>query len=90
MRIVGQTSPTPVPPLVASNTDVGTLRSAFLEAHQDATMRSLMDELLLQRFTLPDPASYAILRDRFEAATDYWKAHRFAPVIPTPFVTNAR
>jgi ABC-type phosphate/phosphonate transport system substrate-binding protein len=90
VRIVGQTSPTPIPPLVASNTDVGTLRSAFLEAHQDATMRSLMDELLLQRFTLPDPKSYAILRDRFEAATRYWRAHRFAAAIPSAFVTNPR
>jgi hypothetical protein len=90
VRIVGQTSPTPIPPLVASNSGVDALRSAFLEAHRDAAMRSLMDKLLLQRFTLPDPASYAVLRDGFEAATHYWRAHRFAATIPSAFVTKRR
>ncbi len=90
VRIVGRTSPTPIPPLVASDMDIDALRSAFLEAHQDASVRSLLDRLLLQRFTVPDPASYAVLRDRFEAATRYWSIHRFATTIPPAFVTNHR
>jgi ABC-type phosphate/phosphonate transport system substrate-binding protein len=90
VRIVGQTSPTPIPPLVASDSAADALRSAFLDAHRHAAARSLMDKLLLQRFTLPDPKSYAVLRDGFEAATHYWRAHRFAATIPSAFVTKRR
>jgi ABC-type phosphate/phosphonate transport system substrate-binding protein len=90
VRIVGCTSPTPIPPLVASGSGADALRSAFQEAHRDAALRSLMDQLLLQRFTLPDPKSYGILRERFETAAHYWSQHRFADTIPAAFVTNHR
>jgi len=30
-----------------------------------------MDELLLLGFTLPDSSAYAVLRERFDAATAY-------------------
>jgi ABC-type phosphate/phosphonate transport system substrate-binding protein len=83
VRIVGQTVATPIPPLVASREGLDqegrdALQSAFLEAHQSASMRAIMDQLLLQRFARPDPATYGVLRERFEAAISYWGAHRFA------------
>jgi ABC-type phosphate/phosphonate transport system substrate-binding protein len=83
VRIVGQTAPTPIPPLVASREgldeeDLDALQSAFLDAHRSASIKTIMDKLLLQRFTRPDSASYAVLRERFEAATAYWRSHRFA------------
>jgi len=88
VRIVGRTPPTPIPPLVASNTAIEPLRAALLEAHTHAASKSLMDELLLERFSLPDPASYAALRHSFDAAARYWSTHRFARVLPASFVTN--
>jgi hypothetical protein len=47
-----------------------------------------MDPLLLQRFVLPEAASYEVLRDGFESATRYWSQHRFADSMPGAFVTN--
>jgi ABC-type phosphate/phosphonate transport system substrate-binding protein len=88
VRIVGRTSPTPIPPLVASDSVADTLRSAFQEAHRDVALRSLMEPLLLQRFVLPEAASYGVLRDGFESATRYWSQHRFADSMPDAFVTN--
>jgi hypothetical protein len=49
---------------------------------------SLMDRLLMRRFAEPDAAAYAVLRDRFEETARYWRAHRFAAIVPTAFVTN--
>jgi ABC-type phosphate/phosphonate transport system substrate-binding protein len=88
VRIVGRTSPTPIPPLVASGRVAEALRSAFQEAHRDVALRGLMDPLLLQRFVLPEAASYEVLRDGFESATRYWSQHRFADSMPGAFVTN--
>ncbi|MDB6086550.1 MAG: ABC-type transport system substrate-binding protein [Gammaproteobacteria bacterium] len=90
VRIVGQTARTPIPPLVASPEalrapDALRLQSAFLEAHRSAANRSLMDKLLLERFTRPEPSSYAVLRDGYEAATRYWGAHRLARSIHPAF-----
>jgi hypothetical protein len=44
-----------------------------------------MDKLLLQRFTRPNPSSYVVLRERFEAAREYWGSHRFAAVTHPAF-----
>ena len=71
VRVVGQTVPTPIPPMVASATsasesEIAALRSAFLEAHQSASLKSLMDELLLLGFARPTANAYAVLRERFE------------------------
>jgi ABC-type phosphate/phosphonate transport system substrate-binding protein len=101
VRIVGQTARTPIPPLVASTQaasagNFDALRSAFLEAHQSvaqagveanqgASTRSVMEDLLLERFARPDPSSYAVLRERFETATRYWSSHPFAAVIHPTF-----
>jgi ABC-type phosphate/phosphonate transport system substrate-binding protein len=83
VRVVGQTVPTPIPPLVASATSasetaLAALHAAFLEAHQMASIKALMDDLLLLQFARPAPSSYAVLRDRFDAATAYWATHRLA------------
>jgi ABC transporter, phosphonate, periplasmic substrate-binding protein len=83
VRVVGQTTPTPIPPLVASaaplpENAVAALRAAFLEAHHSAPLKPLMDELLLRRFAPGDADSYTQLRERFGAATAYWARHRLA------------
>ncbi|HWJ34190.1 MAG TPA: PhnD/SsuA/transferrin family substrate-binding protein [Steroidobacteraceae bacterium] len=87
VRVVGNTAPTPIPPLVASQEGLDALQSAFLEAHQNASMKAMMDQLLLERFVRPEPSSYAVLRDRFEAATRYWGSHRFAGTTHPAFAT---
>jgi ABC-type phosphate/phosphonate transport system substrate-binding protein len=91
VRVVGQTIPTPIPPLVASamtvsEKELAALRSAFLEAHQSASLKALMDELLLLRFARPDPNAYAVLRERFDAATAYFRSHRLAAMTHPAFV----
>jgi ABC-type phosphate/phosphonate transport system substrate-binding protein len=83
VRVVGQTLPTPIPPLVASaaatsQKDLAALQLAFLQAHQNPSQKSLMDELLLLGFARPDPNAYAVLRERFDAATAYWRSNRLA------------
>jgi ABC-type phosphate/phosphonate transport system substrate-binding protein len=91
VRVVGQTVPTPIPPLVASATaasekERAALQSAFLEAHQSTSLKPLMDELLLLGFARPDPNAYAVLRERFDAATAYWSSHRLAAHTHPAFV----
>jgi len=86
VRVVGKTSPTPIPPLVASQSSTDALQTAFLEVHRNAAMRSVMDGLLLQRFSLPHPADYVMLRDRYEAAIRYWRSHRLAKIIHPAFI----
>jgi len=82
--------------LAASAGNLDALRSAFLEAHQNvgqagleanrgASMKSVMEGLLLERFTRPDPSSYAVLRERFETATRYWRSRPFAAIIHPAF-----
>jgi ABC-type phosphate/phosphonate transport system substrate-binding protein len=85
VRIVGRTAATPIPPLVASGAGIETLQAAFLGCQADAGTRSLMAELLLQRFALPDPAAYAVLRRRYHIAMRYWSTRRFAHSIPPAF-----
>jgi ABC-type phosphate/phosphonate transport system substrate-binding protein len=89
VRVVSSTDPTPIPPLVASpplvaaplaasEQELAALQSAFLEAHQSASLKSLMDELLLLQFAQPVWTDYSVLRQRFGAATAYWASHRLA------------
>jgi len=83
VRVIAETVPTPIPPLVASlgtlpGKDLAALQSAFLEAHLSAPLKSLMEELLLLRFTRPDSGAYAVLRERLDEATAYWASHRLA------------
>jgi ABC-type phosphate/phosphonate transport system substrate-binding protein len=85
VRVIGQTAPTPIPPLVASAEGLGVLPSAFLEAHQNTATVTLMNKLLLQRFVRPDPQGYRVLRDGFEAARQYWGTHPLAEVTHPAF-----
>ncbi len=91
VRVVGETLPTPIPPLVASATaaserDLAALQSSFVKAHQNASLKPLMDELLLLGFARPDSNAYAVLRQRFDAATAYWSSHRLAAHAHSAFV----
>lgn len=89
VRVVGRTTPTPIPPLVASqSTDEGViaaLSSALAAAHTDSTLRPLMDGLLLQRFATPDPQAYAILRQRWVETIEYWRERPVAAVSHAAF-----
>jgi ABC-type phosphate/phosphonate transport system substrate-binding protein len=91
VRVVGQTVRTPIPPLVASamaatDKERAALQSAFLEAHQSVSLKRLMDELLLLGFVRPQPSAYAVLRERFDTATAYWRSHRLAAHTHPAFV----
>jgi ABC-type phosphate/phosphonate transport system substrate-binding protein len=86
LRVVARTAPTPIPPLVASWPGFDSLQAAFLEAHRSASMMSLMDGLLLQRFAQPNPAAYDVLRDRFLETRRYWRDHALAEVMHPAFV----
>jgi ABC-type phosphate/phosphonate transport system substrate-binding protein len=91
VRVVGQTVATPIPPLVASATaaserERAALQSAFLEAHENASLKPFMDELLLLGFARPDSNAYAVLRERFDAAAAYWGSHRLAAHTHPAFV----
>lgn len=89
VRVIAQTAPTPIPPLVASMDGLEPLSAAFLAAHESADAKPLMDALLLRRFARPDPASYAVLRQRFKSATRYWTSRRLATVIHPAFALRA-
>jgi ABC-type phosphate/phosphonate transport system substrate-binding protein len=86
LRVVGRTAPTPIPPLVASHAGFDTLRAAFLEAHEIASIQPLMADLLLERFVRPDSNSYDALRSNFETATQYWKEHPLAANVHPAFL----
>jgi ABC-type phosphate/phosphonate transport system substrate-binding protein len=85
LRIIGQTTPTPIPPLVASGPGFEALRAAFLEAHQIPTVAPLMKALLLERFVRPEPASYDVLGSNRETAIQYWREHRLAATVHPAF-----
>ena len=94
VRVVGRTEPTPIPPLVASPEpaaeadtaeSVARLSSAFAVAHSTPAARPLMEQLLLQRFVRPDPASYALLQERYAAATEFWRSRALAAVTHAAF-----
>ena len=85
VRIVARTGRTPIPPLVASQAPDPRLQAAFLQAHENPALKALMAELLLERFVLPDPASYDALRLNWTAATQYWKAHTLAGTVHPTF-----
>ena len=84
-RVVARTARTAIPPLVSNSAGAAALQAAFLQAHRDATLRSLMDELLLARFVRPDSADYDRLRNEFEAAARYWGARPLAAAVHPAF-----
>lgn len=61
------------------------LAAVFTQTHQLAPLRALMEPLLLQRFVRPEPDSYDVLRQRFEAAIRFWGAHRLAALTHPAF-----
>jgi ABC-type phosphate/phosphonate transport system substrate-binding protein len=85
VRVVARTLRNPIPPLVASHAGLESLTAAFIQAHDHADTRKVMSELLIERFVLPDPASYDVLRQRFEAATRFWREHPLATVVDPAF-----
>lgn len=89
VRLVGETVPTPIPPLVGTNPHAMELQRAFLTAHQNDITRTLMDELLIRRFAAPEASSYDMLRDRFEAAAQYWANRPLARRIHPAFAHEA-
>jgi ABC-type phosphate/phosphonate transport system substrate-binding protein len=85
VRVVGRTARTPIPPLVGSHGGFDRLRAAFLEAHHIASTKVLMDDLLLQRFVVPEPNCYDALRSNAEEAGRFWTEHRFAAAVDPAF-----
>lgn len=80
VRVVAQTAPTAIPPIVATRPGPHSLETTFLEAHNNLSMKPLLQSLELERFVRPDPASYGLLRERFDAVTAYWRERPFAAV----------
>jgi ABC-type phosphate/phosphonate transport system substrate-binding protein len=85
VRVVGQTAPTPIPPLVGASEYRDPLQKAFLAAHTNAASRGIMDALLLRGFAAPDPRSYDVLRERFEVASNFWSMRPLARLIHPAF-----
>lgn len=86
VRVIGRTAATPIPPLVSSLTAIEPLAVALLEAHENASLRILMERLLLRRFVRPEATSYRSLREGFDSATAYWASHSLAVATHPAFV----
>jgi ABC-type phosphate/phosphonate transport system substrate-binding protein len=93
VRSVARTAPTPIPPLVASAgafTDsaaqFSALQTAFLQAHLEPGLRALMQALLLERFELPDPATYEQLNVDYEKSLAFWRQHAIASIVHPAFL----
>ncbi len=92
VRSVARTEPTPIPPLVASGAfaaaagEFTALQSAFLQAHLQPELHTLMQALLLQCFVLPDPAGYDNLNIAFEDSLAFWRLHAIASIVHPAFL----
>jgi ABC-type phosphate/phosphonate transport system substrate-binding protein len=80
VRVVKSTEPTAIPALVASGAASAGVIEAFLSADP-----AVLEPLLLERFVLPEEASYDVLRERFDATTAFWWRHRLAQIRPPAF-----
>jgi ABC-type phosphate/phosphonate transport system substrate-binding protein len=89
VKIVAQTAPTAISPIVASQPVPRSLESEFLEAHKNGVTGALMATLQLERFTSVDPGEYDILMRSFDAATTYWHEHPFASSVHPAFAELA-
>jgi ABC-type phosphate/phosphonate transport system substrate-binding protein len=78
VRVIGRTEKTPIPMLACSGEPSVGLRDAFLEAHNDPVNGRLMDELLLDRFVVPDPETYAPYPARRARVNAHWSTHRLS------------
>jgi ABC-type phosphate/phosphonate transport system substrate-binding protein len=86
VRSVARTEPTPIPPLVSSPGAFGPLQTALLHAHERPELQALLQALLLQRFVLPEPASYDRLNAAFEDSLAYWRHHPIASIVHPAFL----
>lgn len=89
-RVVADTAPTPIPPLVASPgtltpAELEALVAAFLDAHRRPSTRGLMDAVLLCRFVRPPVGSYDPLRARYEATLRHWRSQPLARIVDPAF-----
>ena len=79
VRTIATTEPTPIPVFVASRSlpgsDVARLRRAFIDAGTADEIAPIRSDLLIDRFVVPDPADYQVLRSRraaIIAAPELW------------------
>ena len=86
VRIIARTELTPIPTLIASSGHGQLLAGAFLAAHDDPALKAVMEALLIQRFVGPQADSYAILKQRFETARNYWRRQPLAETTDPDFV----
>jgi ABC-type phosphate/phosphonate transport system substrate-binding protein len=84
VRVVARTEPRPIPPLIASQ-PFESLTAAFLAAHQDPALHSLLADLRLSRFVQPEPGSYRQLAQEFEATLAHWRAHKLSLAVHPGF-----
>ena len=84
VRVVARTEPRPIPPLVGSQS-FDALTEAFLAAHQDPALHSLLADLRLDRFVRPDAGSYRQLAQEFEATIAHWRAHKLSLAVHPGF-----
>jgi ABC-type phosphate/phosphonate transport system substrate-binding protein len=77
VRVVARTESRPIPPLIASQ-PFEALTTAFLAAHQDPALHSLLADLRLSRFVQPEAGSYRQLAQEFEATLAHWRAHKLS------------
>jgi ABC-type phosphate/phosphonate transport system substrate-binding protein len=86
VRSVARTEPTPIPPLVSSPGSFAALQAAFLQAHRRSELKTVMQALLLERFVLPDPATYDSLGVAFEDSRAFWRQHALASIVHPAFL----
>ena len=85
VRVVERTEPTPVPLLVASGPPTAELVAAFTGADRDPDLRSIMNDLLLERFVEVPSGTYDSLRQSQAAAEAFWRSHRLAEMAHPAF-----
>ena len=78
VRVVGTTEKTPIPMFTSSGEPSVDLREAFLEAHNDPANGGLMEALLLDRFVVPNPETYAPYPARRARVNAHWSIHRLS------------
>jgi len=88
VRSVARTEPTAIPALVASADALSGLQAAFLQAHENPQLHGLLEALLLERFVLPDPATYDKLNEAFDDSLAFWRQHAIAAVVHPAFLLS--
>ena len=80
VRVIATTDPTPMPPFVSTGNlpqaTIERMRAAFLAVHEEPSLASAREALLLDRFIVPDASVYRVQRERAE------EVERRCPVWP--------